>query len=228
MKGRQVDGKLLKTALVKFGVGLIFVGLLLFLPAGTLLWWRGWLLMGILFVPMFVAGLVMMAKAPDLLQKRLSADEEESEQRVVLVLSAIMFVAAFVVAGLGARFGWISFPAWTSWAGAVVFLVAYALYAEVMRENAYLSRTVEVQEDQHVVDTGLYGIVRHPMYSTTLLLFLSMPIVLGSPISLAIMLAYLPIIAKRIRNEELVLADGLVGYREYMDKVHWRLVPHVW
>lgn len=170
----------------------------------------------------------MLFKAPDLLRKRLDAREEEGEQRVVLALSALMFVAAFVVAGLGFRFGWLTLPAWASWLGAVVFLIAYALYAEVLRENAYLSRTVEVQKGQRVVDTGLYGIVRHPMYSATLLLFLSMPIVLGSPFSFIIMLAYLPIITKRIRNEEAVLARGLVGYRDYMGRVKWRLIPHVW
>ena len=223
-----MDKKLFIAAIAKFAAGFILVGLLLFVPAGTLGWWQGWLFMGILFVPMFIAGFVMMAKAPDLLRKRLSADEDESEQKTVQALSVLMFIAAFVVAGLGFRFGWISLPDWASWAGAVVFLAAYALYAEVMRENAYLSRTVEVQEGQHVVDTGLYGIVRHPMYSTTLLLFLSIPIVLGSPFSFVIMLVYLPIIAKRIRNEEQVLADGLEGYREYMSRVKWRLVPHVW
>lgn len=223
-----MDANLFKTALVKSAAGFAVVGLLLFVPAGTLAWWRGWLLMGILFAPMFIAGLVMMAKAPDLLRKRLEANEEESEQRVVIALSGAMFVAAFVVAGLGFRFAWPSFPDGASWAGAVVFLASYALYAEVMRENAYLSRTVEVQENQHVVDTGLYGIVRHPMYSATLLLFLSMPIVLGSPFSFVIMLAYIPIIAKRIRNEEEVLSKGLEGYREYMARVKWRLISHVW
>ncbi len=223
-----MDGKLFATALTKFAAGVVVIGLLLFLPAGTIFWWQGWLFMGILFVPMFVAGLVMMAKAPDLLRKRLSAKEDEGEQRTVLALSALMFVAAFVVAGLGFRFGWPQLPAWASWVGAVLFLAAYALYAEVMRENAYLSRTIEVQGGQHVVDTGLYGIVRHPMYSTTLLLFLSIPIVLGSPFSFVIMLAYLPIIAKRIRNEEEVLADGLEGYAEYLTRVKWRLIPHVW
>lgn len=223
-----MDGKLFATALTKFAAGVVIIGLLLFLPAGTLAWWRGWLFMGILFIPMFAAGLVMMAKAPDLLRKRLDAKEEESEQREVLALSALMFVAAFVVAGLGCRFGWLALPDWMSWVGAVVFLASYALYAEVMRENAYLSRTIEVQSGQHVVDTGLYGVVRHPMYSATLILFLSMPIVLGSPFSFIIMLAYLPIIAKRIRNEEEVLASGLEGYPEYMEKVKWRLVPHVW
>ena len=166
-----MDGRLFAGALAKFAGGVVAIGLLLFLPAGTLNWWQGWLFMGILFAPMFVAGLVMMAKAPDLLRKRLDAKEGESEQKAVLALSALMFVAAFVVAGLGFRFSWPQLPAWASWAGAVVFLAAYALYAEVMRENAYLSRTIEVQGGQHVVDTGLYGIVRHPMYSATLLLF---------------------------------------------------------
>ena len=223
-----MDKKLFSTALGKFVAGVVIIGLLLFAPAGTLAWWQGWLFMGILFVPMFVAGLVMMRKAPDLLRKRLDAKEEESEQRTVLALSALMFVAAFVVAGLGIRFGWIELPSWVTWVGVVIFLVSYALYAEVMRENAYLSRTIEVQGGQHVVDTGLYGIVRHPMYSATLLLFLSMPIVLGSPFSFVIMLAYLPIIAKRIRNEEEVLAEGLEGYTEYLTRVKWRLIPHVW
>ena len=223
-----MDGKLFAAALTKFALGVVVVGLLVFVPAGAIVWWRGWLFMAILFVPMFGAGLVMMAKAPDLLRKRLDADEDEDEQKSVLALSAVMFIAAFVVAGLGHRFGWPTFPAWASWAGAVVFLASYALYAEVMRENAYLSRTVEVQEGQHVVDTGLYGIVRHPMYSATILLFLSMPIVLGSPFSFVIMLAYIPIIAKRIRNEEEVLARDLPGYREYMRRVRWRLIPHVW
>lgn len=227
-RGGELDARLFATALAKFVAGFVLVGLLLFLPAGTLHWWQGWLFMAILFAPMFVAGLVMMAKAPDLLRKRLDAKEDESEQKAVLALSAIMFIAAFVVAGLGFRFGWPALPAWASWAGAVAFLGAYALYAEVMRENAYLSRTIEVQGGQKVVDTGLYGIVRHPMYSATLLLFLSMPIVLGSPFSFIIMLSYVPIIAKRIRNEEAVLADGLEGYADYLTRVKWRLVPHIW
>ena len=223
-----MDGKLFAQALLKFAAGVVVMGLLLFLPAGTFAWWQGWLLMGILFVPMFVAGFVMMAKAPDLLRKRLNNDEEEYEQRVVVALSALMFIAAFVVAGLGVRFGWPMLPDWASWAGAVLFLASYALYAEGMRENAYLSRTIEVQEGQHVVDTGLYGIVRHPMYSATLVLFLSMPLVLGSAPAFAIMLVYLPIIAKRIRNEEQVLRAGLEGYEEYTRRVKWRLVPHIW
>ena len=223
-----MDNKLLVTGLTRFAAGVVLLGVLLFVPAGTLAWWRGWLLMGILFVPMLAAGFVMMAKAPDLLRKRLSVREEESEQRTVIALSGLMFLAAFVLAGLGRRFGWPTFPAAVSWAGAVVFLVAYALYAEVLRENAYLSRTIEVQEGQHVVDTGLYGIVRHPMYAVTLLLFLSMPVVLGSPFALIVMLAYPAIIAKRIRNEEQVLSEGLDGYVEYMERVGWRLVPFIW
>ena len=223
-----MDAALFRSAVVKFGVGVLLVGLLLFVPAGTLAWWRGWLLMAILFVPMFVAGLVMMTKAPNLLRSRLDAREEQAEQRTVVALSGLMFVAAFVVAGLGRRFGWSQLPEWASWVGAVVFLAAYALYAEVMRENAYLSRTIEVQKGQRVVDTGLYGVVRHPMYSATLMLFLSMPVVLGSPLSFAIMLAYVPIIVKRIRNEEKVLAKELEGYEEYLRRVRWRLVPHVW
>lgn len=223
-----MNATLFKSALTKFVAGLVVVGLLLFLPAGTLFWWRGWLLMGALFVPMFVAGLVMMAKTPDLLRSRLNAREEQMEQRTVVALSGLMFVAAFVVAGLGYRFGWPTLLDWASWMGMVVFLAAYACYAEIMRENAYLSRTIGVQKGQHVVDTGLYGMVRHPMYSATLVLFLSMPVVLGSPFSLVIMLAYAPIIAKRIRNEEEVLSQELEGYAEYLQRVRWRLIPHVW
>lgn len=223
-----MDAKLFANALVKFTFGVILLALLLFAPAGTIGWWQGWLLMGVLFVPMFAAGLVMMAKSPDLLRKRLNAKEEQGEQRTVVALSGLMFVAAFVLAGLGERFDWPTLPDWASWAGAVAFLASYVLYAEVLRENAYLSRTIEVQEGQHVVDTGLYGIVRHPMYSATLVLFLSMPVVLGSPFAFAVMLAYFPIITKRIRNEEQVLEEGLDGYREYKQRIKWRLIPFVW
>lgn len=223
-----MDGRLFKAAIAKFAAGLVAVGVLIFLPAGTLSWWRGWLLMGILFAPMFAAGLVMMAKAPDLLRSRLDAREERSEQRSVIGLSALMFLAAFVLAGLGQRFGWPELPAWTSWVGAAVFLVGYIIYAEVLRENAWLSRTIEVQEGQKVVSTGLYGIVRHPMYSATLLLFLSMPVVLGSPFAFLVTLTYLPIIARRIRDEEALLAQELDGYSEYLDRVRWRLIPHIW
>ncbi len=223
-----MDAKLFSQAIVKFLAGLILVGLLLFLPAGTFAYWQGWLLMGILFIPMFVAGLVMMKKAPELLRKRLDVKEQQPEQKAVIALSGLMFLAAFIVAGLNFRFQWIVLPAWVSWAAAAVFLLAYALYAEVLRENAYLSRTVEVQDNQKVIDTGLYGVVRHPMYMATLLLFLSMPLVLGSPLSFAILLAYFPIIAWRIRNEEQVLEKGLPGYKEYKKRVRCKVIPYIW
>ena len=223
-----MNGKLFGTALLKFFSGLLLVGLLLFLPAGSFAYWQGWLLIGILFVPMFAAGFVMMAKNPELLRKRLNAREEQGEQRQVIAWSGIMFLAAFVLAGLNWRFGWLLLPDWAVWAAAALFLLAYLLYAEVLRENTYLSRTIEVQEDQKVVDTGLYGVVRHPMYAVTVLLFLSMPLVLGSPLSFVIMLAYLPLIVKRIRNEEEVLARGLAGYTDYMKKVRYRLIPGIW
>ena len=223
-----MDLKLFTQAIFKFLGGLLIVGLLLFLPAGTFVWRQAWLLLGILFVPMFIAGLIMMKRAPDLLRKRLDAKEEEKEQKNVIVLSGLMFLAAFIVAGLNFRFRWIVLPVWVSWAAAVLFLLAYVLYAEVLRENVWLSRTVEVQENQKVVDTGLYGIVRHPMYMTTLLLFLSMPLVLGSVISFVIMLLYIPIIAKRIRNEEQVLEGGLEGYAEYKKRIRYKVIPFVW
>ena len=223
-----MDVKLFSQAIAKFLGGLLMVGLLLFLPAGSFGYWQGWLLMGILFIPMFIAGLIMMKKSPDLLRKRLDVKEQQAEQKTVIALSGVTFLAAFVVAGLNFRFQWIVLPAWVSWAAAVVFLLAYALYAEVLRENVWLSRTVEVQEDQKVIDTGLYGVVRHPMYCATLFLFVSMGLVLGSPISVLILLLYVPIIAKRIRNEEAVLAEGLKGYRAYMRKVRWRVIPGVW
>ena len=223
-----MDAKLFSQAIAKFLGGLLIVGLLLFLPAGTFAFWQAWLLMGILFIPMFLAGLVMMQKSPALLRKRLDAKEEQSEQRAVIALSGLMFLAAFVVAGLNFRFGWIVLPDWVSYAAAVVFLLAYGLYAEVLRENVWLSRTIEVQENQKVVDTGLYGLVRHPMYLSTLLLFLAMPLVLGSPLSFLVMLGYLPIIAKRIRNEEAVLKAGLEGYEEYMERVRYRIFPLIW
>ena len=223
-----MSGKEFGQAMVKFFSGLLLVGALLFLPAGTWDYWQAWLLIGILFVPMFLAGLVLMKKNPDLLRKRLNAKEEQAEQRTVIALSGLMFLAAFLLAGLNRRFGWCVLPAWASWAAAGVFLLAYALYAEVLRENAYLSRTIEVQEGQKVVDTGLYGIVRHPMYAVTLFLFLSMPLVLACPYSFAVMLVYIPIIVKRIRNEEDVLEEGLAGYAEYKQRVKYRLVPGIW
>ena len=223
-----MDAKLFSQAIVKFLSGLLLVGLLLFLPAGTFAFRQGWLLIGILFIPMFFAGLIMMKKSPGLLRKRLDAKEEQSQQKAVIALSGLMFLAAFVVAGLNFRFGWLVLPAWVSYAAAVVFLLAYGLYAEVLRENVWLSRTVAVQEGQRVIDTGLYGLVRHPMYMSTLLLFLTMPLVLGSVISFGIMLAYFPILAKRIRNEEQVLEGGLAGYRDYMKRVRYKVIPFIW
>ena len=215
-------------AITKFLAGLLMVTALLFIPAGTWDYPQGWLLLGILFVPMFVAGLVMMKKNPELLKKRLNVKEEETEQRQVILFSGIMFLAAFMSAGLSYRHQWLMLPPLVRILAAVVFLAAYALYAEVLRENTYLSRTVEVQEDQKVIDKGLYGIVRHPMYMVTVILFLAMPLVLGSVISFVIMLLYIPIIVRRIRNEEKVLAEGLSGYRQYMEKVKYRLIPFVW
>ena len=215
-------------AISRFSAGLLLVGGLLLIPAGTWNYPQGWLLMGILFVPMFVAGLVMMRRNPELLKKRLSVREEQTEQRRVILFSGIMFLMAFIAAGLSFRHGWLMLPVPVSLIATIVFLAAYGLYAEVLRENTYLSRTVEVQENQKVIDTGLYGLVRHPMYMATVFLFLAMPLVLGSVISFLIMLAYIPIITKRIRNEEQVLAEGLPGYREYMEKVKYRLVPFVW
>jgi len=206
----------------------LLLGLLLFLPAGTLRWWRGWLLMGVLFVPMLAGGLVLMKKSPRLLKKRLKTKEEQVEQKQVILLSGLVFLAAFIVAGLNFRFRWIVLPDWVSWAFAGVFLMGYTLYAEVLRENEWLSRTVEVQQGQTVVDTGLYGVVRHPMYMSTLVLFLSMPLVLGSVLSSIIMLAYIPIIARRIRNEEHVLEQGLAGYAAYKQKVRWKVIPCIW
>jgi protein-S-isoprenylcysteine O-methyltransferase Ste14 len=223
-----MTAKLFVQAIVKFLFGLVLVGLLLFLPAWSLKYWNGWLFLGILFVPMFIAGIVMMFKSPELLKKRLNAKEEEQEQKTVIALSGLMFLAAFIVAGLNFRFQWIVLPAWAVWIGVGVFLAAYLMYAEVLRENTYLSRTVEVQENQKVIDTGLYGIVRHPMYSATLFLFLSMGIVLGSPISVAILLLYIPIIALRMKNEEQVLEKGLDGYKAYKTRVKYKVIPFIW
>ena len=219
---------LLTQALVKFFLGVIILGILIFLPAWSLHYWQGWLLMGILFVPMFVAGLVMLAQNPELLRKRLNAKEQEEEQKAVVRLSGLLFIAAFVVAGLNWRFGWWVLPEWAVWGAAGLFLVSYLLYAEVLRENTYLSRTIEVQDNQKVIDTGLYGIVRHPMYMATTVLFLMMPLVLASPISFFIMLGYIPVIAKRIKNEEKVLEEGLEGYAQYKRKVKYRILPCIW
>ena len=220
--------KLFVQAILKFLLGVVLVGVLIFLPAGTLAFFNGWLLMGILFVPMFCAGIVMMFKNPELLKSRLDAKEKQKDQSMVVKLSGLMFLAGFIAAGLGFRFGWFTLPQGVAIGGAAVFLVAYILYAEVLRENTYLSRTIQVQENQKVIDTGLYGIVRHPMYSATLLLFLAMPIVLGSIYSFIIFLAYPFIIAKRIKGEEAFLEKELDGYREYKQKVKYRLIPFIW
>lgn len=220
--------KLFYQAILKYVLGVVMIGILIFLPAGTFDYWNAWLFMGILFIPMFFAGIVMMVKNPELLRKRLNAKEKQAEQSLVVKLSGLMFLFGFVTAGLNFRFKWIVLPDWVSWAGAAIFLFSYLLYAEVLRENTYLSRTIEVQDGQKVIDTGLYGIVRHPMYTVTLLLFLSMPLVLGSMISFAIFLTYPVIIAKRIRNEETVLEKGLDGYTEYKQKVKYKIIPFVW
>ena len=215
-------------AAAKFIIGAVLLGVLLFVPAGTLAWPQAWLLLGILFIPMLCVGLVMMKKNPELLKKRLNAKEKQDEQKDVVRISGLLFLAAFILAGLNYRFGWIILPAWISWVAAVLFLLAYGLYAEVMRENTYLSRIIEVQENQKVIDTGLYGIVRHPMYMSTLFLFLAMPLVLGSLISFLVMLLYIPVIARRIRNEEQVLEKGLEGYTEYKQKVKYKVIPFIW
>ena len=220
--------KLFIGAIIKFLLGVILVGALIFVPAGTIFFLGGWLLMGVLFVPMFIAGIVMMIKNPALLKSRLDAKEKQREQGVVVKLSGLMFFIGFILAGLGVRFNWYVLPTSVTIIGAVLFLAAYVLYAEVLRENTYLSRTIEVQDGQKVVDTGLYGLVRHPMYSATLILFLSMPIVLGSVFAFGVFLAYPFIIAKRIKHEETFLEENLEGYREYKQKVKYRLIPFVW
>ena len=220
--------KFFLSAIAKFTLGVVLIGVLLFLPAGTMRYPQGWLLMGILFIPMFLAGLVMMAKNPALLRSRLNAKEKRGEQSLVVKLSGLMFLVGFIAAGMSFRFDWWMLPKWVSILGAVLFLISYGLYAEVLRENTWLSRTIEVQEGQTVVSTGLYGIVRHPMYAVTLVLFLSMPLVLGSALAFVVFLAYPAIIAGRLLDEERFLAAELPGYSEYMQKVKWRLIPFVW
>lgn len=220
--------KLFVQAITKYLLGVVLVGGLIFLPAGTLSFFNGWLLMGILFIPMFFAGVVMMFKNPSLLKSRLKAKETQKDQSMVIKLSGLMFLAGFVAAGLGVRFHWYVLPKGIAIGAAVVFLAAYLLYAQVLRENTYLSRTIEVQENQKVIDTGLYGIVRHPMYSATVILFLSMPLVLGSVYAFVIFMAYPFIIARRIKGEEAFLEKELNGYREYKQRVRYRLLPFVW
>ena len=220
--------KLLAEALIKFTCGLLMVGLLIFLPAGTLAYTYGWLLVGLLFVPMLIAGFVMLVKSPEFLKKRLDAKEKQATQKGVLAFAGLMFIAGFVLAGLDFRFGWSAMPTWVTVAASVLFLVAYVLYAEVMRENAYLSRTIKVEEGQIVVDTGLYGIVRHPMYAVTILLFLMMPLVLGSWYALIAFAFYPVIIIVRLKDEEDLLTRELPGYAEYKQKVKYRIIPFVW
>ena len=223
-----MDKKLFVQALCKFFIGAALYMALVFLPAGTLRFPGGWLFMAVLFVPMFVGGLVMMAKCPELLRKRLDAKEKEGEQKFVVIASGMIFILCFVTAGLNFRFGWLALPKGVTIGACVVFLLSYVMYGEVLRENEYLSRTIEVQKDQKVVDTGLYGVVRHPMYTATILMFLAIPLILGSLPSFLILLLYPALIVKRIGNEEKVLEDGLKGYSEYKQKVKYRLVPFIW
>ena len=223
-----MDKKLILEAMIKYIAGVILVGLLLFLTAGTIYFWNGWLLMGLLFIPMLIAGLIMLKKSPNLLRSRLNAKESEGEQRVVVSLSAVMFIIGFIVAGLNYRFNFIVLPKGIVILSSFVFIIAYIFYGVVLRENEFLSRTIEVQDNQKVIDRGLYSIVRHPMYTITVFLFLSMPLVLGSIISLVIFLFYPLIIVVRIKNEEEVLSRDLIGYTEYKNKVKYRLIPFIW
>ena len=220
--------RLFSQAILKFLIGLLAVCLLIFLPAGSLEYWNGWLFIGILFIPMFIAGIVLMIKNPELLKKRLNAKEKEGEQKQVILFSGLMFLAGFITAGLNYRFDWIEIPNIVVIIASILFILSYLLYGEVLRENSYLSRTIEVQEDQRVIDTGLYGIVRHPMYATTVVLFLTMPLILGSIISFIIFLMYPLLIARRIKNEEKVLEKELKGYSEYKQKVKYKMIPFVW
>ena len=223
-----MDRTLLKQALIKFTAGIILTALLLFIPAGSFAYWQGWVLMAVLFITMSVAGIIMLVKSPDLLRKRLNAKEKEDEQKAVVALSGLLFILSFITAGLNWRFDWWVLPNWSILTAATVFLASYLIYAEVLRENEYLSRTIEVQTGQKVIDRGLYGIVRHPMYMATIMLFLSMPLILGSPISFIIMLGYIPVIGKRIRNEEEVLENALEGYKEYKTRVRYKVIPFIW
>lgn len=224
----MMDTKLFFQALSKFLIGFIIICMLLFIPAGTLDYPNGWLFMALLLIPMFFAGIIMLFKSPDLLRRRLNAKENEDEQKTVILTSGIIFLLAFILAGLNFRFGWFNLPSIVVIIASAIFLLAYIMYAEVLRENEYLSRTVEVSEDQKVVDRGLYGIVRHPMYTSTIFLFLSMPLVLDSIFSFIVMLVYPIIIIFRIRNEEKVLENELIGYKEYKEKVRYKLIPYLW
>ena len=224
----MMDIKLFFQALSKFLIGLIIICILIFIPAGTVNYPNGWLFIALLFIPMFFAGIIMLFKSPDLLRRRLNAKEDEEEQKTVILVSGIMFLLAFILAGLNFRFGWFKLPTIVIIIASIIFLLAYIMYAEVLRENEYLSRTVEVSENQKVVDSGLYGLVRHPMYTSTIFLFLSMPLVLDSMFSFIVMLVYPIIIIFRIRNEEKVLENELIGYKEYKEKVKYKLIPYLW
>ena len=223
-----MDKKLFFQAIIKFIAGVVIIGLLLFVPANSLEYWNGWLFMGLLFIPMFIAGIILMIKNPELLKKRLNAKEKEGEQKQVIAFSGLMFIAGFIVAGLNYRNEWIELPNAVVITSSIIFVISYMLYAEVLRENTYLARTIEVQENQKVIDTGLYGIVRHPMYAITIILFLTIPLILGSIISFIIFLAYPIIISKRIKNEEMVLEKELAGYKEYKKKVKYKIFPFIW
>lgn len=223
-----MNKKLFFQAITKYIIGLIVVGCLIFIPANSLEYWNGWLLIGLLFIPMFIAGIILMIKNPELLQRRLNAKEKENEQKWVLLFSGLMFIAGFILAGLNYRNEWIELPNVVIIISSILFIIAYILYAEVLRENTYLSRTIEVQNNQKVIDTGLYGIVRHPMYAATILFFLTMPLVLGSIISFFVFLIYPIIIAMRIKNEEAVLEKDLKGYADYKKKVRYKLIPYIW
>ena len=220
--------KLFLQAIIKFLLGVVLVGLLVFLPAGTFNYLGGWILMGILFIPMFIAGIIMLVKNPKLLASRLNAKEKEKKQDLVVKLSGLMFIAGFVVAGLDYRFKWLELPIYVNIIGSVIFMLSYILYAVVLKQNTFLSRTIEVVDAQYVIDTGLYSIVRHPMYTATIFLFLAMPLVLGSLLSFVIFMLYPIIIVLRIKNEEMVLSRELVGYKEYLTKVKYRLIPYIW
>lgn len=223
-----MNTKLFLQAIIKFVLGLIIVALLLFIPAGSINYINAWLFLGLLFIPMFIGGIILMKKNPELLEKRLNAKEKEKEQKEVVILSGLMFIFGFVIAGLNYRFNWIILPNYIVIISSILFIISYILYAGVLRENAYLSRTIEVQDNQKVIDTGLYKIVRHPMYSITILLFLTMPLILNSIISFVIFLIYPIIISKRIINEEELLEKKLKGYKEYKRKIKYKLIPFIW
>lgn len=223
-----MDIRLFFQAIIKFLLGVLVIGLLLFIPANTIHYWNGWLFMGLLFIPMFIAGIILMMKNPELLRKRLNTKEKENEQKQVIAVSGLMFFLGFIIAGLNYKYNWIVIPNIAVIISSILFILAYTLYAEVLRENTYLSRTIEIQENQKVIDTGLYGIVRHPMYAVTIFLFLTMPLILGSIMSFVIFLVYPMIISKRIKNEEKVLEKELLGYTEYKKKVKYKVIPFIW